>query len=193
MTPLIPDWNISAVLPPIRPGATGSSPDRSPYVVQLADVVARFGTSAERLEILKGLVAYRRELTKRGVVSGFQWLNGSFMEHKEILAGSAPVDVDVVTFFHLPDGLTQTDFAPKVIDLFTPTETKRIYHVDGYPFVLGEKLERPNVKQLSYWYSMWSHRRSGIWKGFVQVDLSIVADDAAADMLATIEKERASK
>jgi hypothetical protein len=86
---MIPEWNISAVLPPIRPGAAGHSPDRSPYKASLSEVVERFAKTPARLEILRGLLNYRAELRKRGISTGFQWLNGSFMEHKEVLIHSA--------------------------------------------------------------------------------------------------------
>jgi hypothetical protein len=38
----------------------------------------------------------------------------------------------------------------------------------------------------AYWYSMWSHRRSQLWKGFVQVALTADDDAAAAATLASL-------
>lgn len=102
---MIPDWNISAVLPPVRPGAPGHSPDRSPYVASFSQIVERFATSAERIRILQGLLSYRAALEGRGISSGFQWLDGSFLEHKEAIQAVAPNDVDVVTFFPLPPAM----------------------------------------------------------------------------------------
>jgi len=129
---MIPDWNISAVLPPVRPGAPGHSPDRSPYVASFSQIVERFATSTERIKILQGLLSYRAELEPRGISSGFQWLNGSFMEHKEAIQAAAPNDVDVVTFFPLPNGESQGTFVPKIADLLDVTHTKRMYSVDAY-------------------------------------------------------------
>jgi hypothetical protein len=41
---------------------------------------------------------------------------------------------------------------------------------------------------------MWSHRKkSGTWKGFVQVDLSTADDQAATALLEQIQRERASQ
>jgi hypothetical protein len=37
----------------------------------------------------------------------------------------APKDVDVVTFFHLPNGLDEATFSPKVADLFDVENTKK--------------------------------------------------------------------
>jgi hypothetical protein len=38
---------------------------------------------------------------------------------------------------------------------------------------------------VAYWYSMWSHRRDGMWKGFVQIDLSPSEDTPALAILAS--------
>ena len=35
------------------------------------------------------------------------------------------------------------------------------------------------IAQATYWNNLWSHRRDGRWKGYVQIDLS-PADDATA-------------
>lgn len=190
---MIPDWNISAVLPPVRPGALGHSPDRSPYGASFSQIVERFATSAERIRILQGLLSYRAELEARGIASGFQWLNGSFMEHKEAIQAAAPNDVDVVTFFPLPNGESQGSFMPKIADLLDVPLTKQIYRVDAYGFVLGEQMGPADVRQITYWYSMWSHRRNGLWKGFVQVDISPNEDQMAKALLTQIELETADQ
>jgi hypothetical protein len=186
---MIPAWNIAAVLPPIRPGAAGQSPDRSPDKASFSEVVERFAKSPARLEILRGLLKYRTELRSRGIASGFQWLDGSFMENKEVLLAEAPNDIDVVTFFHLPAGMDESTFSPQVADLFTVENTKRNYHVDAYPCVLGAVMRESDVTAVSYWYSMWSHRRNGLWKGFVQVDISEKEDNIARALIAQIEQE----
>jgi hypothetical protein len=186
---MIPDWNISAVLPPVRPGVPGHSPDRSPYRSAFSEVVEKFATSAPRIEILQGLLNYRIELRNRGVSSGFQWLDGSFMEHKEVLDSESPKDVDVVTFFHLPSGTDEATFSQTVIDLFDVANTKSRYHVDAYGCVLGVSFVESHVNTISYWYSMWPHRRNGLWKGFVQMDISNEEDDIASGLLAQLRQE----
>jgi hypothetical protein len=190
---MIPEWNISAVLPPIRPGEVGHGPDRSPYKASLSEVVERFAKTAARLEILQGLLNYRVELRKRGISTGFQWLDGSFMENKEVLIQEPPKDVDVVTFFNLANGIDQGAFLPQIADLFDVANTKQIYHVDAYPYVLGGALVETDVTEISYWYSMWSHRRNGLWKGFVQVDISEDEDNIAMALLAQVGQELATQ
>ncbi len=190
---MIPAWNSSAVLPPVRPGQPGHSADRSPYSASFSEVVQRFATSAERIIILRGLLDYRRELFRLGIVSGFQWLDGSFMEHKEVLLNAPPQDVDVVTFFSLPAGIPdEQTFVAQNPDLFEPVRSKLRFHVDAYAMVIGNPLEASDVQQISYWYSMWSHRRNGLWKGFVQVDISAAGDQIEEALLNQIEREQQS-
>jgi hypothetical protein len=145
--------------------------------VALADVVLRFGVSKERCSILDGLLRYRAALHKAGLVSGFQWVDGSFLEDVEHLETRPPNDVDVVTFFHLPVGVTQALFAAANKDLVDPVNAKATYLVDGYLTSLGTPSDRL-VRRASYWYGLWSHRRNRTWKGFVEIDLA--PDDATA-------------
>lgn len=179
----IPAWNSAGVLPPIRPNAPGSSLDRSPYVVDLAVLFDRFATSPERMAILDGLLRFRADLHAAGITSGFQWLDGSFLEHVEVLEGRAPRDMDVVTFFNLPQGLDQRTLAQHHGNLFDQKHVKMTYTMDAYFAVLGQPTDRWQVKNIAYWYSLWSHRRDGLWKGFVQVDLAPSQDGDARAIL----------
>ncbi len=49
----IPPWNAQGVLPPQEVTAPTSA-NRAPYLVSLSDLMLRFGTSAERVAILRG-------------------------------------------------------------------------------------------------------------------------------------------
>lgn len=180
---MIPDWNMSGVLPPIRPDASGVDADRSPYVVYLHKIVPRFAISPERIAIIDGLLKYRKALHDVGLVSGFQWLDGSFMEHIERIELRSPQDVDVVTFFETPDGTTQEAIVQLDPDLFDHAKAKEVYSVDAYYCALGEPTSASHVKEISYWYSMWSHRRDSQWKGFIQVSLSPEEDIEAITAL----------
>ena len=186
---MIPEWSSANVLPPIRPGVQGHSPDRSPYRVSLVQVVERFAVSAERLKVLQGLMDYRQELHRAGIGFGFQWLDGSFMEHIEATENRPPNDVDVVSFFPLPAGMDQRQLAKDHAHLFDPEQTKARFYVDAYACILGEPTRDYHVKAISYWYSMWSHRRDHLWKGFVQVGLSPAEDTEAKKLLDLIAEE----
>lgn len=175
----IPTWSVTGVLPSVRPGKPGHSSDRSPYTVSLAAFVDHFGFSPERLDILEGLLQFRAELHHYGITSGFQWLDGSFLEQVELLEGRPPKDVDVVTLFHLPEGESQQSLLGRQRELFHPGRLKEKFWVDGYFHVLGEPTDSYNVRRITYWYSMWSHRRDGLWKGFLLVDLDPSQDPLA--------------
>jgi hypothetical protein len=132
----IPAWNAEGVLPPIAV-ADPTSPLRSPYVVPLTEVVLRFGMSPVRRVLLEGLMRYRAELHAVGLIQGFQWLDGSFLEDVEQLASRPPNDIDVVTFYHLPPDATQASIAQQVGGLFPRNmddlqRIKQVVHVDAY-------------------------------------------------------------
>lgn len=173
---MIPEWSMAGIIPPVRPDFAGHDVDRSPYNATLTEVIQRFVLSHERAQIMQGLLNYRAELHAAEIVNGFQWLDGSFMENVEDLEGRAPRDVDVVTFIDLNDGRTQADLDPVVNELFDPEVSKQNYHVDGYPFFLNGPMNQGAIRRIAYWYSMWSHRRNGLWKGFVQVELNPAFD-----------------
>lgn len=176
MLTAIPSWNHQGLLNPIDP-SNPVSLARSPYVVSLVEFVRHFAKTAERSKILDGLLRYRAALHQAGLTSGFQWLDGSFLENKELLQGLPPGDIDVVTFFHVPTGETQAQVAA----LFGSDgdAIKRHYHVDAYLEPLQKPPERL-IPRCTYWYGMWAHQRNTfLWKGFLQVDL-LPAEDAAA-------------
>lgn len=194
MTPLvIPDWNAAGLLPPVNEWQP-TSPARSPYSVALTDLVLRFGQSEARCAVLDGFLRYRTALHTAGLVQGFHWLNGSFLEHIELLENRSPNDLDVVTFVRFPSGLSARDVMTRFPQL-VPTDAqgqqtlKATYRVDGYLVDLGIAPERL-VERAAYWYSLWSHRRNGAWKGYLAVDLA-PADDASARVeLGTLDSGR---
>jgi hypothetical protein len=185
MSPVaIPAWTADGVLPPID-ASQPVSPERSPYVVSLTDYVLRFSDTPERRSVLDGFLRYRAALHGAGVVQGFQWLDGSFLEHVELIEGRAPNDVDVVTFYRLPEGLSQKQLLAEAGALFDHASVMTAHRVDGYLVHLGMDAERL-TRHSAYWYSVWSHRRNQLWKGFVQLDLSPAEDTVAAATLASL-------
>lgn len=177
----VPNWNAQGVIPP-SDALTPTSAIRSPYRVALTDFVLRFAETKERRSIIDGLLKYRAGLHAAGLISGFQWVNGSFLEHVEVTESRAPNDVDVVTFYRLPQGMTQAQVQTKAPALFDHDQAKATYHVDGYLICLDSKAEHL-VERSTYWYSVWSHRRNQAWKGYVQIDLASVDDAASNDLL----------
>jgi uncharacterized protein DUF6932 len=174
----IPSWNSQGVLSPINQ-STPTMMDRSPYIVQLTDIIMHFGISPQRLSILTGFLDYRSTLHDAGLINGFQWVNGSFMENIETIENRKPNDIDIVTFFHLPNSMTQESFVDQYPDLFKHELNKQKYHVDSYFVHLNGEFPEFLVDQSTYWYSMWSHRRNEQWKGYLQIDLAPTDDPTA--------------
>lgn len=182
-TVALPNWNPAGVLPPID-AVDPTSANRSPYRVSLADLVLRFGTSKERCVILDGMLKYRAALHAAGLVTGFQWIDGSFLEHVEHLAGRAPNDVDIVTFYRIAPGDTPDIVLARNPDLFDRVKAKATFKVDAFLVPLDADAAFL-VANSAYWYGVWSHRRDFSWKGFVEVDLT-PAETPALDLLKTL-------
>lgn len=180
---MIPAWNMEGILPPIWPGEDGASRNRSPYPSTSTEVVDTFATSADRKTILQGFLDYRQALYAAGIVHGFQWLDGSFLEDTENHFGRSPNDIDVVTYFQLPAGETQQSLWAKIPYLFDHSGVKTTYKVDCYYEILGVAMEERHILKFSYWYSMWSHNRNQTWKGFVRVNLDPSEDANARQVL----------
>lgn len=181
---MIPAFNISGVLPPFLGENPTQRSEMSPYQVSVAEVVRRYATSEDRVKILTGLLDFRAELRAVGFNEGFQWLDGSFVEHVEETRGRAPADVDVVTFAHRPTASLDEwkYFVNNHLDLFQPRETKKRYHCDAY-FVDLDKKPFLIVDDTRYWFGLFSHQRvTSLWKGMLSVPLQS-DDDAARSLL----------
>lgn len=179
----IPDWTSEGVLPPIG-DADPASFHRSPYKASLTGFIDRFCFTPQRCHICNGLLQYRAALHAAELTVGFQWVDGSFLERVEELELRSPNDVDVVTFFRLPQGRSPEDFVVSNPVLFDPGRVKADFHVDAYLVYLETRLESL-VELSTYWYSLWSHRRNKTWKGYVEIDLAPANDAMALKMLAS--------
>jgi hypothetical protein len=180
----IPSWTAGGVLPPTNP-ASATSTHRSPYKVNLTDLVLHFNTSKTRGAILVGFLDFRAALHAVGLTDGFQWLDGSFLEDIETTEDRAPKDLDLVTFYHLPPGQTQQSLFAANPQLFTRDQTKHTYLMDAFFVQLDSGAPEALVGESAYWYSLWSHRRDERWKGFLQIDLAPDEDKVARANLAS--------
>lgn len=185
----IPVWNSAGVIPPIRPDQDGAGPDRSPYHVTSDLFIKSMCLTDDRAKILRGLLNYRKGLYGLGLTTGYQWLDGSFCEEIEVFEKRAPRDIDAVTFLDLPASFDRKQIA-KYPDLFDKAEAKRVHFVDANFVQLGQPLTENSVRTVAYWYSLWSHRRDGLWKGFAQVPLSHDNDAVALEIIDDFEKGR---
>ncbi|MDR3109921.1 MAG: hypothetical protein LBU65_09600 [Planctomycetaceae bacterium] len=175
----IPDWDEFGVLPAYDIVEGPASVKRSPYVVSLIDVVRRFAISPERIKILDEFLKFRKRLTDKGLVNGFQWVNGSFIEDVERLRQRPPKDLDVVTFLELPDAESQQTFDKYYQEV---VGSDRI--IDARIVPLPPTITLDIITEFLYWSGMWSHcRDSKRWKGFLQIGLNPKEDiDARLDI-----------
>lgn len=177
----IPDWDARGLIPPCD-SVSPTSSNRSPYRVSLRDVVLEFAVSAERVAILKGFLEYRAGLHNLGMITGCQWLDGSFFENIELLELRPPNDIDIVTFYEMPAHSSQFTLRLAGPDLFPSNLAEKLalkasLHVDVFYQDLSAKPLRL-IERSAYWYSVWSHRRDLTWKGFLEVDLAPQHDAA---------------
>lgn len=174
----IPNFDHNNVLPP----HLGNPTDRahlSPYPCSILELCHRFSTSKQRIHILKNFVEFRQRMTSVGIIYGFQWLDGSFMEDIELLENRPPSDLDVVTFY---GGLSIDDQTKLRIDFpefVNPVLAKNTYFLDHYAV---DYSYRPDVtvEMTRYWIQLFTHNRNGVWKGMLRLALNTDIDDQHA-------------
>lgn len=186
---MIPAFQISGVLPPFIGDGPGEELHKmSPYPTTMLELVKRFGISEERRVILIGLMEYRKALHDAGIVLGFHWLDGSFVEDIEGTAKRPPNDIDIVTFFYRPVSADKwKQWSIKNRDLFDSTKMKTKYKCDSFGVDMNI-LPSAVVSQTRYWFGLFSHRRAtGLWKGMLQLDLDIGLDSEALSVLKELD------
>lgn len=193
---MIPHFNGSGVLPPFVGAEPGQAPAMmSPYVTDIVEVVERFGFSNERRAILRGFLAYRRALRDIGLVDGFQWLDGSFVEDIEMSERQrAPGDIDVVTFvrrpaaYRLPPDWMEFNNLNAGL-LRNRARVKDTFSCDAFLVDLDVRADLL-VDSTRYWFGLFSHQRSTYqWKGMLRVPLTADSDDDAVARLDEMEDQ----
>ncbi len=176
----------------VTPPHIGDPTDQSqtsPYASNTLEFINHFATSKERIEILKGLLSFRQKLNELGIIEGFQWLDGSFTENVEVRLGRAPRDLDIVTFYNL--SILNEDQVEEINENFTDffdfEESKLNYKLDHYPvnYYVNPLL---TIQATTYWVQLFSHNRSGVWKGIIKIELNTPdIDEQALEFLNTLE------
>jgi len=151
----------------------------SPYPCTTLDLCQKLGTSPERRAILGKFLDFRDRLRFEGLLQGFQWLDGSFLENIEVKESRPPKDLDVVTFFWGYDDPFQRNLGAVFPEFANPTLAKASFSLDHYPVDAGFS-PAFTVESTRYWSQLFSHNRLGVWKGMLKIDLNTPADDVAA-------------
>ncbi|MGR5231706.1 DUF6932 family protein [Vibrio harveyi] len=172
---MIPKFNASGVLPPYLDSDPTRDGSMSPYKVDLYDFVSHFATSVERKELLRGFLNYRIKMKSLGFRSGFQWVNGSFVENIEVTKGRPPADVDLVTFAKLPDTIQSEEDWDLLVgnnqDIFDNDLSKTEFYCDAF-YVSMDTHPMLLIDQTRYWFGLFSHQRTtSLWKGIIEIDI----------------------
>ena len=180
----IPDFDLNLVLPPHLGNPTVHG-QLSPYPCTTVDLCQRFGTTPERRAILGGFLDFRKRLQEEGLTTGFQWLDGSFLEDVERREGRSPRDLDVVTIYWGYDdaflnriGANFPEFADP--DLAHAAFLVHHFAYDGNLTRKGRPCVEAIIDMTRYWALLFSHNRNRVWKGMLKVELDTPDLDRAA-------------
>jgi hypothetical protein len=181
----IPAFDHNLVLP-AHVGDPTKRADLSPYPCTTYELCERFATSPQRQEILKGLLRFREELRQRGLVNGFQWMDGSFLEDVETKLGRGPNDLDLVTIYWGYPLDFQNQLAGEFPAFADSQLSKDQYRLDHYPFDAGYS-PAFTVENSQYWIQLFSHNRDQVWKGMLEIRLNTPdIDQQALDYLHSV-------
>ena len=151
----------------------------------MEEFIRRFAINEDRSVILVGLLDYREALHSIRITEGFQWINGSFVEHIEARESRPPRDIDVVTFYKLPESVMNEH-----IHLFESEETTTLYKVDAHGVALDAPMTQEHVEYVAFWQNVWTHRIDGTPKGMVHIPLDPREDPPARETLESLMSER---
>ena len=174
----IPSFNHNNVIPPHLGNPTNKA-HLSPYSCTILELCNRFSTSKERISILKGLLLFRQKMHANGVIYGFQWLDGSFLENIEVSESRPPNDLDIVTFFGGLLPADQASIRSTFPEFANPVLAKASYSLDHYPVDYSYN-PGVTVEMTRYWIQLFTHNRNGIWKGILRLPLNTPIDDQHA-------------
>jgi len=171
----IPDFTVDGLLPPfVGENPALQSSLMSPYEVTVEEFVERFSTNPERIKILVDWMQHRKALRELGVVEGFQWLDGSFVENKEDLRGCPPNDLDLIMFIRRPmeaiDDESWHSLVRKHLHLFIRDHIKQKFKLDAFVFELDASNIEVLLDRTRYFLQLFTHQRdTGIWKGMLRI------------------------
>ncbi len=177
----IPDFDHNDVLPPHL--GNPAAHNNSPYPCTTLELCRRFSTSPKRIELLHGLLDFRAELNKQVVISGFQYIDGSFLENIESSENRPPNDIDIVTFIRGITQERQQQIMEQFPEIFDAEKCKLKYKLDHYIVDYGAHPDL-TVELIRYWLQLFSHNRKGVWKGMLRLELNTaVIDQEALNLL----------
>lgn len=138
---------------------------RSPYRCGCLGLVERFGGDKPRTQLLRKYLEFRRRLRAQLKHDSWQWVSGSLLEMDR-----TPNDLDVIVWLSvLEDDLPLPDFDHDRL------HDEEKLHVFFLPY---DDQPRINLAHSAYWYELWTSRRGGGRKGFIEIDSAEDETDA---------------
>ena len=174
----IPDFDHNQVLPP-HAGDPTVIGHLSPYQCNTVELAERFGFSNERRAILLGFLTFRERVRAAGITTGFQWLDGSFLEDVEAREARSPRDLDVVTVYWGYDRAFQQAVIANFPAFASSAISKADFQIDHFPFDAGEHPQF-TLELTRYWIQLFCHNRDAVWKGMLKIDLDTEDSDTQA-------------
>ncbi|WP_298512032.1 hypothetical protein [uncultured Kordia sp.] len=174
----IPDFTDNHLLPPSK-GDEKNMDFISPYKCTTLEVCERFATSEIRIEILKGLLAFRKRINEEKITFGFQWLYGSFTERIEIREGRPPRDLDVTTFFQGISNEQKEGFKETFPEFVNFKKSKNRFYVDHTAFDISISADH-TFNIVGSLMQLFSHTREWEWKGILRIELNTPEIDEQA-------------
>jgi hypothetical protein len=174
----IPPFDHNLVIPP-HLGDPTSLGQLSPYPCTTVELCQRFGSTEERRAILGKFLDFRERLNQEGLTNGFQWLDGSFLEDVESRENRAPRDLDVVTVYWGYNLAFQQNLQLRFREFASSVQSKATYSLDHFPLDAGYSPDA-TLESTRYWILLFSHNRSGVWKGMLRIELNTPVEDTAA-------------
>jgi len=112
-----------------------------------------------------------------GYAAGIQFLDGSFVEDIERHSGREPGDIDVFSLLSVPQRYAQNpaSWQPDGFrfwreEIQNQPLNKSRFALDTYAVLIEDRPFVHLVKDVMYWYSLFSHQKlTFAWKGFVAV------------------------
>ena len=166
---MIPPFDRNNVLPPYYNGPSFDINAQSPYTCDILEICQRFGINDARRTILKGFIQFRLECVALGI-TGFQWIDGSFVENIEAIESRNPRDIDVITFFCVKDATEESRILAAFPEFADAKLSKVKFSVDHYPVLFNTDPYR-TMMSTKYWTMLFSHNRRGVWKGMLQLPI----------------------
>ncbi|MEQ9078165.1 MAG: hypothetical protein RLP09_30140 [Sandaracinaceae bacterium] len=135
-------------------------------------LVSLFGDSRKRAELLSSYLKFHSELRKVIKEDSWQWIGGSLLElYRE------PKDIDVVVWITAADARR----LPPALSSPPTLKSERGLHVFYERLdVSAQRLQR----RTGYWYELWTSRRGGGRKGFLELDSGADASKALKSLKA---------